>query len=166
MLGKLKKHDKCYSLFVKDVEMAIYDIERTERPLYSLSKENCDEIFGVVDVEKLSKEYVNSHQSDDFKYTTEEYYNAQIDFKEGFNKAIELNKDKLFTEQQVRTAIEIAWRNEDSNKIDIIKTIQEATEIDVEIITRPYTDVNEGFVLESLREPKLDENGCLIMKKL
>ncbi len=45
MLGKLKKHDKGYSLVVDNIEIAIYDSERQERPLYSLFKINCDEIF-------------------------------------------------------------------------------------------------------------------------
>jgi len=54
----------------------------------------------------------------------------------------------------------------DEDFIDTLKCIQQPTEIEVEIITRPYTNVNEGFVLESIREPKLDENGCLILRKV
>ena len=55
VIGKLLKHDKGYSLIVNDVEIAIYNVQRQERPLYSLSKENCDEIFGIINVEELSK---------------------------------------------------------------------------------------------------------------
>lgn len=36
----------------------------------------------------------------------------------------------------------------------------------VNIKTRPYTEVSEGFKLEAKIEPKIDENGYLILKKI
>jgi hypothetical protein len=50
-------------------------------------------------------------------------------------------------------------------KIDFLKSLQQ-TEWDVEIVTKPYTEVSEGFNLESKREPKLDADGCLILRRL
>jgi hypothetical protein len=40
------------------------------------------------------------------------------------------------------------------------------TEWDVEIVTKRYTDVHDGFNLESKREPKLDSDGNLILKRI
>ena len=57
--------------------------------LQKLSHENCDEIFGVVDVEKLAEEFAKNHSI---------YPTAQDDteygFKHGFQKAIELIKQQ------------------------------------------------------------------------
>lgn len=53
-----------------------------------------------------------------------------------------------------------------------IKNCQEVSngydfdEIDVEIVTKPYTEVSEGFYLAPKREPKLDENNRLILKPI
>ena len=61
---------------------------------YKLSKQNCDEIFGVVDVEKLAKEYAGTaHNIMDEPYQNGLFYG----FISGFNKHAELNKDKVFT---------------------------------------------------------------------
>jgi len=156
--------------------------------IQKLSKENCDNIFGVVNVEKLAKEYVDNHQSDDFVYTTDEYCNSQVDFKNGFNKAMKLNKDKLFTVEDVKKAIEIA---KNSMGVDndgeycystianneIIKSLQEPTEIEVEIEMEKY-GYCEGCIkagmwhcahadtcgyAETRERQKLDDNGCLIL---
>ena len=51
-----------------------------------LSKQNCDEIFGVVDVEKLAEEEYPS--GDD--WTNEQSLVRKLAFKKGFNKAMEL----------------------------------------------------------------------------
>jgi len=88
----LKKIGTEYKLYEKDDSCVA---TTQESPYKKLSKKNCDEIFGVVDVEKLAKEYVDNHQSDDFVYTSDEYWNSQVDFKNGFNKAMELQKEKL-----------------------------------------------------------------------
>ena len=155
VIGKLLKQDKGYSLIINNVEVAIYNGQRQERPLYSLLKKNCDEIFGITDVEELSKiafpcDY--NCQGDELDYF------ERMAWVRGFNKSIELNK-KLFTEKQVRMAIEIAWSNDHLNKIDIIKTIQEPTEIEVEIEMDIAMDGHTVLGYE------LDENGCLILKK-
>ena len=78
-------------------------------------------------------------------------------FKAGFQKALEILSDKKFSEKDVRKAIDIAWRNEDSNKIDIIQSLQQ-TEWEVEIVMEEDTDIFNVC-------PKLDADGCLILKR-
>jgi len=141
-----------------------------------LSKQNCDEIFGVVDVEKMANEYLrlfpkrlNDPNRNFVRMGMEE------GFKEGFNKAMELNKDKVFTLKDMREAYDAGASNidcdgdpidnPDNDFLDTIQSLQ-PTEIDVEIVMKPYTEVSEGFSLQKKEEPKLDSSGQLILKKI
>jgi hypothetical protein len=137
-----------------------------------LSKQNCDEIFEVVDVNKLANyEYP---EGDD--WSPEESLVRKLAFLNGFNKAMGLNKDKLFTvedmEKVILNAIEFTDFQKDQVRkgnyyhiaLDIIQPLQQPTEIDVEIEM-----VFLGFEMESglkMEEPKLDSNGNLILRKL
>lgn len=163
MFGKLKEN-KGYYLIVEDVEIAIFDNERTERPLYSLSENNCETIKRGYDIELLSIEYA-SHFKDDNG-------TSDVDFMMGFLKAIEIKSDKNFSEEDVRKAIDIAWRNEESNKIDIIQSIKK-TEWDVKIEMECPQCKEWGYLSECRNEcnknflqPKLDKNNCLILKRI
>jgi hypothetical protein len=162
---KLYSHDSCIAT-------------TQESPHKRLSKQNCDDIFGVVDVEILSDEY--SHDSIWFNkrgtYNNQEFFEfiAKKSFTDGFNKAMELNKDKLFTVEDVRKAMSIGLsigygrQFEIENKsveIDIyIKSLQPTEiEVEIEMIKTPDGIFRENDVPYS--SPKLDENGCLILKK-
>ncbi len=142
-------------------------------PFGKLSKENCDEIFGVVDVERLANEtFTETNPS------LKEYEEGlHIGFKEGFNKAMELNKDKLFGVKEVVELCKILLSNpyEKCGKTyqeltdNYIQSLQQPTEIEVDI--RCYIG-NGDKESDSFKEPlvtntgipKLDENGCLILK--
>ena len=153
---KLYSHDSCIAT-------------THESPYKRLSKQNCDEIFGVIDVEKLAyktyepETFVN--HSDMYKYLCIKF------FKEGFNKAMELNKDKLFTIEDMYEAIRKAKSYDeipnhdgvivsfDYSKEEIIQSLQEPTEIEVEIEMDIAMDGHTVLGYE------LDANGCLILKK-
>jgi hypothetical protein len=140
---------------------------------YKLSKQNCDEIFGVVDVEKLAENHPLevSNASHGFGIKDGIVY--------GFNKALELNRDKVFTIDDIDKAIE--WATVNGRKGDIthygidnfIQSLQQPTEIEVEIeIENKEYILNqngEGFEDQSYRTwekvPRLDSKGCLILKK-
>jgi len=118
---------------------------------YKLSKQNCDEIFGAFDVEKLKSDYIEDQLKGLDKEGYEKYFCfAEADAKEfikGFNKAMELNKDKLFTEDDVISAIVhhtyllhndgkgYEDGDDNDNRIDyvIASLKQKPTEIEVEI---------------------------------
>jgi hypothetical protein len=130
--------------------------------LNTLSKQNCDEIFGVTDVEKLVIEYD--------LYEKINFVGQMRAYKAGFNKAMELNKDKLFTLEDMQKAFELGHNGAadtymlEKNEQEFEKLIQQPTEIEVEIEM-----VFLGFEMESglkMEEPKLDSNGCLILRKL
>jgi len=174
---KLIKHKEGYSLCIEETGSNSREFIATTDGMYvkhRLSKENCDEIFGVVDVRKLAREYVDS-QPDDFEYTSDEYWNSQVDFKNGFNKAMELNKDKLFTVEDMVGYFD--WHkkqgyvsHEPYDIHEYIQSLQQPKEIEVEIEMKSNLHIGE-IVDESYPKdfptsiPKLDENGCLILSK-
>jgi hypothetical protein len=127
-------------------------------PFGKLSKENCDKLFEVVDVEKLFIE--TPHNVEDEK----DYWKIRAGYIEGFNKAMELNKDKLFTAEDVAKAydkgqiLNIKGGQQSGKKY--VQSLQQPTEIDVEI----EMDIC-GDKVYAVPEPKLDENGCLILTK-
>jgi hypothetical protein len=156
-----------------------------------LSKQNCDEIFGVVDVGKLALEECNNTDPlrlDSQKYKQDPYF--RIGYLKGYNKAMELN-DKLFTVKDMKAIFAfghvvgmnniLAIQSQhspqplpkpDSDKLrdEVIQSLQQPTEIEVDI--RCYIG-NGDKESDSFKEPlvtntgipKLDENGCLILKK-
>jgi hypothetical protein len=146
-------------------------------PFGKISKENCNEIFGVVDVEKIIEQT---------KKTLEDSRISSYDsFKIGFNKAMELNKDKLFTVEDIKEAFNAGWaqrHNEEGSHYENMKTLiqslQQPNEIEVEIVMetkqklingyRNQPDNVIGFIAEyeTLVVPKLDAEGNLILKRI
>jgi len=165
----LKKHNDCYSLNDYREPSKGYPLviahSGDENFRYKLSKQNCDEIFGIVDVEKFADESWGDKISSP--------YHAYI---EGFNKAMELNKDKMFTLEDMRQAYNDGMNNidgdgcsidnPDEDFLDTINTIQQPTEIEVEIEMVKTPDAMFQFHDVPYSTPKLDSEGCLILKKI
>jgi hypothetical protein len=156
MKAKLKKErDGDYTLTLNNPKEYPHSL-----PL--LSKQNCDEIFGVVDVEKLFNEVDETIDFHEFCFSS---------FKLGFNKAMELNKDKVFTLEQVIEAMTLYIRKEYamSQVLSMISEIPLDSEIDVEIeMYRAiyHTDMPKEAEKRPAMRPKVDENGCLILKPI
>jgi len=166
MKGKLIKTGNDYLL--KDANGEVLAITNGVTEGKKLSKQNCDEIFGVVYVEKLADQYANLNGDYDEHY-------GHIGFKEGFKKAIELNKDRLFTVEDLDHVIDIAvqWALRTNGTGEtyqemsrrIYQSLQQPTEIDVEIETEK-TPVKMPGIMVFTKAPKLDSEGCLILKKI
>ena len=171
MKAKLIKDEDGYSLFTREENSTNRKFIATTQGMYvdhKLSKQNCDEIFGVVDVERLAEE----SWSGNYKEI------KQLAFKLGFNKAMELNKDKLFTVEELRYAFYTGMKHGSEGGImfgkaladEYVQSLQQPTEIEVEIEMEcldPNCDgINKKGVCIPGDKPKLDENGCLILKKL
>ena len=147
MKGKLNKLDNGYVLLVDNI---MYATDNDK-----LSKQNCDDIFGVVDVEKLAE--VRFSGSDDITN-----YNLRFGFQEGFNKAMELNKNKMFTEFNMRICFyEGKWGDKFTTFEPFIQYFQQPAEIEVEIV-----EFESDEIYASTEILKLDSEGCLILKKL
>jgi hypothetical protein len=147
MRGKLIKTDNGY----------ILDGDNLPNPR-RLSIQNCNEIFGVVDVEKLAEE--NYPSGDD--WSNEQSLFRKLAFINGFNKAMELNKDKLFTLSDISYAIAFSGKMKPSQ---IVKNLlEQPTEIDVEVVMDkiPADLAPGGWDVF----PRLDKEGCLILKRV
>jgi hypothetical protein len=170
MKAKLNKVDNGYVLLVDNIMYAT-DNDR-------LSKQNCDEIFGVVEVERLAEQIVTSHS--DFK--TEgfsDYQNGKLNgIIEGFNKAMELNKDKKFNEKNMIMFGLFCRNNHISECLSVTDELfpkyqsLQPTEIDVEIEMECKIGC-DNFIFNGDKSiccgnkiKKLDLNGNLILRKL
>jgi hypothetical protein len=155
MKAKLYKVLDQYHLYDGDKAIAT-TIVGNPMLLPNLSKQNCDSLFGVVDVEKLA-EKLSPNSS--WKHG----------FIKGFNKAMELNKNKVFTLEDMRKGIQFGEDNTDMDSFDtvisdkevneFIQSLQQPTEIDVVIEDKIALDGHTILGYE------LDENGRLILKR-
>jgi hypothetical protein len=168
-------NDKCigttHNVFNKEMK------DNNENVVFNkLSKQNCDEIFGVVDVEKLAKECAETAHTMDELYENGLFYG----FVSGFNKAMELNKDKVFNIGQAKQiyekACDIGYARGDSlsndselmnmDFDDVMKELQQPTEIEVQIVMEEVQEIYRDGTVKWERCPKLDSSGNLILKKI
>lgn len=164
----LMKLGEEYKLYSHDSYIATTQ----ESPHKRLSKQNCDEIFGVVDVEKLADEYLKDVNTKVHKDLERDGW-LKIGYINGFNKAMELQKDKLFTVEDMVGYFD--WHkkqgyvsHEPYDIHEYIQSLQEPTEIEVEIVMDDIWDGIDSariFPKEETMIPQLDKNGCLILKK-
>ena len=146
MKAKLIKTDSNYYLYVDGKIIASTEFVEGKQ---KLSKQNCDEIFGVVDVESWIKETLNDADvKDELMLKT-----SKMCLKAGFNKAMELNKDKVFTLENVLDAWELGAAEglplTRAKKEKLLKSLQQPTEIEV-----------------TFNPDEKDSEGCLILKRV
>jgi len=176
MKGKLTKHKNGYILSaisngwtIGSTDHEYVSNHKGEQIVYKLSKQNCDEIFGVVNVENLAEDHPLevSNASHGFGIKDGIVY--------GFNKAMELNKDKVFTLEELRYAFYTGMKHGSEGGImfgkaladEYVQSIQQPTEIEVEIEVTKSDDIKSVEKdWYKIGEPKLDENGCLILKRI
>jgi hypothetical protein len=166
MLGKLLKHDKGYSLIVDNVEIAIYSNQRQERPLYSLSKKNCEVIFNGYDLDELVEDNFKGLRDCISDSDIAEFYISLVK-----TTVTEILGDKKFSEEDMRKAYGIGFSQHGLKSFySHIQSLQQ-TEWDVEIVTEPMNldeirEQGKGFLNSNTNKPKLDENGCIVLRKL
>ena len=119
----------------------------------ALSLKNCQAIERGYDLEELAYEFSWNYQSDP------NYGDTIHVFKEGFQKCLELMGDKKFSEEDIRMAFSHV-QNEPTFD-EFIQSLQQ-TEWDVEVVMVPALSNNGNVYYGDI--PKLDENGCLILK--
>jgi hypothetical protein len=187
MKAKLIKEDDGYVLYTQGFFKASTNHSLIEQLniedgniRYKLSKQNCDEIFGIVDVIDVTYKQVRKEFDGIIDSFTEAFA------KQCINKAMELNKDKVFTLEQVLNAFYAGWISKDKTYPEAQKSYKgylerhviQPTEIEVEIEMEKVVD--ETKIVGSVKEvkgsgdkittyktiPKLDSEGCLILKKI
>jgi len=160
----LRKINGIYTLMKDGKMIASDDIDfQKDYELQKLSIENCNIIFGIFDVEKLAEDFAKNHSiypsaKDDTEYG----------FKNGFNKALELNKDKKFSLEQVIEAMSLYKRNEFAMSKVLVMVLEEPQDIAVEIEMAEVESYKDkmGNLRTEKTFPRVDKNGCLILKKL
>jgi hypothetical protein len=127
-----------------------------EQIVSKLSKQNCDELFGVVDVEKLAeKEYLDGYENTKI---------CRIAFKDGFNKAMELMKDKLTWFKQPTEIDVVIELEDDFNQCDGCKSGHDVNDFGMHV----YPNSTKAYMVcqkAKYKKPKLDSNSCLILKR-
>ena len=140
-----------------------------------LSIKNCETIEFGYDLDELVentyREYPTDLKDAEYHYNRDyQVHKKRKAFIKGFKKALEILGDKKFNYGHLDKMFTCGKLYQDSRNnaysFDNVLSKFEQTEWDVEIVTKPYTEVSEGFNLESKREPKLDADGCLILKKI
>lgn len=132
-----------------------------------LSIKNCQSIELGYDLDELADEWLdyNGHKWSNNDDTAGDNY---CSFKAGFQKALDLMSDKKYTNIDLIGAIAETWLKKKTT-VEIIKSLQQ-TEWDVEIITEPMNldeirEQGKGFLNADTNKPKLDVDGCLILKR-
>jgi hypothetical protein len=172
MKGKLIKKYGEFVLLKGDIIIASSD--KNFNGEFYLSKQNCDEIFGVVNLDQIKIDYINQELKGCDEETREKYYSfAEYDgeiYIRGIEKGMELNKDKIFTLDQMHKAIRLACSDYSGNIID--EVTQQPTEIDVEIEMECKIGC-DNFIFNGDKSiccgnkiKKLDSEGNLILRKL
>ena len=154
----LVKRENRYDLYGNDGSKIA---SSAQNPFGKLSKENCDDLFEVIDVEKVIEQ--TKQTSEDSRISSYE------SFKIGFNIAMDLNKDKLFTVEDVKKAIVLSMTYNDNTVIKLLQ--RQSIELEVEIEMLPYSSELTESEVRGFEEHapnsgyKLDGNGCLILRK-
>ena len=159
MEGKLIKINNIYTLIVNDKMNASNDEDfQIDYEIQKLSLKNCEAIENGYDLDELAK---LSYKCDPY---IAEY--LEQEFKRGFQKALEILGDKKFSEEDVKNVYLNSFKHEWFG--DCIKSLQQ-TEWDVEIVIecgevkQCECSSNENCLNP---QPKLDEDGCLILKRI
>jgi hypothetical protein len=156
----IKKKDGWYNLYQDNIGIGS---THSELQGYKLSIKNCQAIERGYDLDELAKiEYPICEVWND-----EEAIIRKLAFKKGFQKALELLGDKIFTLDDIYTVFIMGREGMEDKMNRYVTRIHEPTEWDVEIemfIADDLKSVSKEWY--KLGEPKLDENGCIILKRI
>jgi len=179
MKAKLIKTDVNYLL--EDNKGVVIGSTSTKE-INKLSKQNCDEIFGVgmdigkICIECLAEDYSkltvffmpDSDEVPTAKQILEYEKISEIAYKAGLIKGLKLNKDKVFTLEDMMNCWNKALKFQDHKETlgEYIQSIQQPTEIEVEIETTMRPVWGDESSMRATYVTKLDSEGCLILKKI
>jgi len=123
-----------------------------------LSFKNCQAIERGYDLDELANEYFRSVDKNTVLW-------RRIDFKEGFQKALSILGDKRFTLEDMMNCWNKAGKFQEHKETlgDHIQSLQQ-TEWDVEIVMGDPIGIGDKYTPDI--KPKLDEDGCIILKKI
>jgi|694.fasta_scaffold00105_76 hypothetical protein len=177
MKGKLVKRLNRWDLYGEDDSKIASSLDWFQK----LSIKNCQAIERGYDLEELAVNYANAELSKEFTSKVGNFYGFSSSYIEGFKKALELLEDKKFSEKDLLKSLHKLADSfirgypyhqdldfQEGNQI--IQSLQQPTEIEVEIEMEcldPNCDgIDKKGVCIPGDKPKLDSEGCLILKKI
>ena len=84
-------------------------------------------------------------------------------YRRGFQKALEILGDKKFSEDDVISMIEKS--RETGLAAEYLILTKQQTEVEVEIVMEEAQEIYRSGVTKYIKVPKLDADGCLILKR-
>ena len=173
MEGKLFKMVEGYTLSLTGSIDDLYGISdkqlAEDHQLHKLSLKNCEDVANGYDLVELFDEVDESIDYQEFDISS---------FKLGFKKAIEILGDKKFSEEDMKKAIHFgaSWReqlfNGTTKTSELFESLQQ-TEWDVIIEMECPVCKEWGYISEcrnncnqKFLQPKLDADGCLILRRI
>jgi hypothetical protein len=157
----IKERFDFYGLKVDDKIIATNDVEVNKMFNYphTISLKNCEAIENGYDLDELINQF----------YMSDNKHKASIySFKKGFQKALEILGDKKYTEEDLKWMFQYGFGLENGisrNEYDAQVQSLQQTEWDVEIVTDKVTAYTEDGLDYKEKIPKLDADGCLILKR-
>ena len=156
----------------------IASVHHDDRDFLKISLKNCESIKNGFDLDELAKTKYGYDKTEMFSCV--ELDCKSEGFIEGAKTILELMGNKKFTEQDVRKAINearfcsvtdefgsVRFHYEDDKIIQSIQ--QNEWEVEIEMRSKDVDELREsgeGFLNnKNLYVPKLDSNGCLILKR-
>ena len=128
-------------------------ISNNLKELAKLSRKNCQVIENGYDLEDMAKYFAYNQSICD---VPEDY--TRFAYTEGFLAALKILGDKKFSEEDIRESYSRGQTNSP------IQSLQQ-TEWDVEIeMNRFFKNDYDGKIVDT--NPKLDSDGCLILKRI
>jgi hypothetical protein len=135
-----------------------------------LSLKNCQAIERGYDLDELVNrafDYMGYHST----VTPHEEKQFKLGYRVAFREALEILGDKKFSEEDIEKAIEFGHKTyhswKDRNEEKFIQSLQQ-TEWDVEILEECLDPTCDGLNRKgeciTTGKPKLDADGCLILK--
>jgi hypothetical protein len=130
-----------------------------------LSLKNCQAIELGYDLEELADEFAKTKSSHSTFQNTH-----KRDFREGFQKALELMGDKKFSEGDIKKMMKSAsygWFEADFDKhLATLQQTEWSVEIIEECLDKDCDGVDRKGDCITTGKPKLDAEGCLILKRI
>lgn len=164
MKAILSKEAGGYDLYTIDKDGKRVTFASTQDYKQKLSLKNCQAIECGYDLDELVEGFIEKTGYHDFD---------SYSYKLGFQKALEILGDRKFSEKDVRKAIEFgmksyhSWKNR--NEDVFIQSLQQ-NKWDVEVVEQcldPNCDgINRKGDCVTTGKPKLDVDGCLILKRI
>ena len=171
MKAKLIKKGEEYHLWVNHIEPKIVPFAKYPWDITKqrLSLKNCQAIERGYDLDELAEE-VYPILNLGINSTIEIHTLYQQSFKEGFQKALELIGDKKFSESDVKAGIRRGYV--ERQKDEGVNVYFESYEEFIQSLQQTEWDVEIEMWFHGTRHkkgewvPKLDADGCLILKRV